>query len=74
MKQNSHSVSHILDWFFKGAEFKWLARTLVEQFGFAASWEPLAYRAVSSATKEHPLYILTRFSECILQPVYFHVK
>lgn len=46
----------------------------MEQFGFAASWEPLAYGAVSSATKEHPLYILTRFSECILQPVYFHVK
>lgn len=60
-------VNHILDWFFKGAESKQLPGTLVEQFGFAASWEPLAYRAVSFATKEHPLYALTWFSERNLQ-------
>lgn len=66
MKQNSHPVNHILDSFFKGAESKWLPRTSVEQSGFAASWESPTYRAVSSVTKEHPLYVLTRFSKCVL--------
>lgn len=61
MKQKSYSVNHILDWFFKGAESKQLPGTLAEQPGFIASQEPLAYRAVSFATEEHPLYILTRF-------------